>query len=107
LGLVLVAAIGLVDVMTGPEFGFAFFYFIPIVPIAWMLGRWPGIIVAIASAAMWFYADSALQPAQGIAPVAWNAVSRLAIFVGGAWLIDVVRRDRARLRRIDAQRDEF
>ena len=99
--------IGFVDVLTGPEFGFAFFYFIPIVPVAWLLGRWPGITVAVASAAMWFYADFALGAPQAIAPALWNGVSRLAIFVAGAWLIDVVRQDRARMRRIDAQRDEF
>ena len=93
--------------MTGPEFGFAFFYFIPIVPIAWALGRWPGITIAVASAAMWFYADTSLQPTQSLAPAAWNAISRLAIFVAGAWLIDVVKKDRTRMRRIDAQRDEF
>ena len=99
--------IGLIDVMTGPEFGFAFFYFIPIVPIAWTYGRWPATAVAIASAVMWFYADAMLSPAQALAPELWNGLSRLAIFVAGAYLIDVVRQDRARMRRVDAQRDEF
>lgn len=75
--------------------------------MAWLLGRWPGILVAVASAAMWFYADFALGAPQALAPALWNAVSRLAIFVAGAWLIDVMRQDRARMRRVDAQRDEF
>lgn len=107
LGLALVALIGIVDVMTGPEFGFAFFYFIPIVPTAWVIGRWPGIVIAVASAAMWFYADAVLAPGQSLAPELWNALSRLAIFLAGAYLIDLVKRDRTRMRRIDAQRDEF
>ena len=106
-GLVLVAIIGVIDLLTGPDFGFAFFYFIPIVPIAWAVGLWPGLAVAVASASMWFYADAALKPDQAIAPIAWNAISRLAIFIGGVYLIDRVRKDRARMRRIDAQRDEF
>ena len=32
-GLVIVALIGFVDLVTGPDYGFAFFYFIPIVPV--------------------------------------------------------------------------
>ena len=107
LGLVLVGIIGFVDLVTGPDFGFAFFYFIPIMPVAWSFGRWPGLVVATASAAMWFLADAALKPDQAIAAVAWNAASRLAIFLGGVYLIDRVRQDRTRMRLIDTQRDEF
>ena len=108
IGLVVVGAIGFVDIITGPDYGFAFFYFIPIVPVAWFIGRWSGIVVAIASAAMWFIADYELGGgSQSLAPALWNAVSRLAIFIGGAWLIDVVHVDRERMRSIDTQRDEF
>ena len=106
-GLVLVGLIGIIDLVTGPDFGFAFFYFIPIVPVAWSVGRWPGIVVAVAAATMWFYADAAVQPAQAIGPIAWNAASRLAIFIAGAWLIDRVKHDRVQMRQIDEQRDEF
>jgi signal transduction histidine kinase len=107
LGLLLVAAIGFVDLMTGPDFGFAFFYFIPIVPVAWAYGLRPGLVVATASAAMWFVADAALKPDQAMLAVAWNATSRLAIFLGGVVLIDRVRRDRTQMHVVDAQRDEF
>jgi signal transduction histidine kinase len=107
LGLLLVGLIGFIDLITGPEIGFAFFYFIPIVPIAWVAGLWPGLIVAIASASMWFFADAALKPDQAMISVAWNAVSRLAIFVGGVILLDRVRRDSTRMRAIDSQRDQF
>ena len=107
LGLLVVAIIGFVDLITGPDFGFAFFYFIPIVPIAWLVGFWPGLVVAVASASMWFFADAALKPDQAMAAVAWNAASRLAIFVGGAYLLDRVRIDRARMHAIDKQRTEF
>lgn len=103
----MVALIGIVDLVTGPDFGFAFFYFIPIIPIAWSYGLVPGLIVATASAAMWFFADAALKPDQALAAVAWNAASRLAIFLGGVYLIDRVRQDRSRMSLIDAQRDEF
>lgn len=106
-GLVVVALIGLIDLITGPDFGFAFFYFIPIVPIAWRFGLWPGLVVGSASAAMWFLADATLKPDQAIAPIAWNATSRLAIFLGGVYLIDRLKQDRSRMRLVDAQRDDF
>src|ERR1051326_8801115 len=93
LGLALVVLIGVVDVITGPEWGFAFFYFIPIVPVAWLLGRWPGVVGAVGSAAMWVYADTCMTGSQSLAPSLWNAISRLAIFIAGAYLIDVVRQD--------------
>ena len=106
-GFVLVAIIGVIDLVTGPEFGFAFFYFIPIVPVAWRYGLLPGLVVATASAAMWFVADATLKPDQAIFAVGWNATSRFAIFLGGVFLIDRVRQDRSRMRVIDTQRDEF
>jgi signal transduction histidine kinase len=106
-GLVVVGLIGVVDLITGPDYGFAFFYFIPIVPVAWRGGRVAGLITATAAAAMWFWADASLKPAQEWGAVAWNAASRLAIFLAGAYLIDVVRKDRSRSQLIDEQRDEF
>ena len=107
LGLAMVAAIGAIDLVTGPDFGFAFFYFIPIVLIAWLYGRGPALIVATASAAMWFFADASLKADQVILAVAWNATSRLAIFLGGAYLIARAKHDRTHMRAIDAQRDDF
>src|SRR5437773_1822473 len=106
-GLVVVALIGLVDLVTGPDYGFAFFYFIPIVPVAWRGGRIAGLVVATAAAAMWFLADAAVKPAQEWGPVAWNASSRLAIFLAGAYLIDRVRKEQLRSQAVDEQRDDF
>ena len=97
-GLVIVALIGFVDLVTGPDYGFAFFYFIPIVPVAWRGGRIAGLVVATASALMWFLADASLKPQQEWGPVAWNASSRLAIFLGGAYLLDRVRKEQLRAR---------
>ena len=107
MGLVVVAMIGAIDLATGPDFGFAFFYFIPIVPVAWFYGLGPALVVATASAAMWFVADASLRPDQQLAAAAWNASSRLSIFLGGAYLIVRAKHDRTRLRVIDAQRDDF
>ena len=107
LGLLGVALIGVVDLFTGPDFGFAFFYFFPIVPVAWAIGGWAGVVVSVASAGMWFLADASLKPDQQITAVTWNALSRLAIFIGGAYLIDRVKQDRTKMAAVDAQRSDF
>ena len=65
-----------------------------------------GLIVAIASASMWFFADAALKPDQAMIAVAWmrRAASR---FPRRVLLLDRVRRDSTRMRAIAQQRDQF
>jgi hypothetical protein len=48
---------GWIDYVTGYEFGFFIFYFIPVSIAAWYGGRTPGIAMACASAVCWFLAD--------------------------------------------------
>jgi signal transduction histidine kinase len=105
--LVLVLVIFILDVTTGPEYGFGFFYLLAVVPAAWMLGRGPGLIVAVASGIAWFFADAAQSRLGTIWPVVWNASSRLLVFVLAAWLLDLVRRERERLRKLDRERSHF
>lgn len=103
----LVAFIGWVDLITGPEYGFGFFYLIAVVPAAWMLGRWPGIVVALASGGAWFLADLVERRGTAIPAVAWNASSRTFMFVLAAVLVDSIRRERERLRHLDQERSLF
>jgi signal transduction histidine kinase len=105
--LLVVLVIGVFDVLTGPEYGFGFFYLLAVLPAAWKLGRVPGLIVAIASGIAWFFADALQQRIGTIWPAAWNASSRLLVFVLAAILIDLVRRERERLRTLDAHRSRF
>lgn len=103
----LIALIGYLDYATGPDYGFGFFYLIPVLPAAWVLGRWPGVIVALAGGLAWFAADFAGRPATPPLAVVWNASSRTFLFVGGAILVDSFHRERIRLARVDAQRSLF
>jgi len=105
--LLVVVAVGVVDLLTGPEYGFGFFYLVAVVPAAWRHGRWPGIVVALSSGTAWFIADLVERRAAGVLPIAWNASSRTLMFVMAAVLVDVVRRERVRLRKIDAERSQF
>ena len=105
--LLVVALIGAIDLSTGPEYGFGFFYLLAIVPAAWRLGRWPGIVVAVLSGVAWFFADAVERRAVGVGPVLWNASSRTFLFITAAVLVDIVHREGERLRALDRQRSHF
>ncbi len=95
------------DLATGPDYGFGFFYLLGVVPAAWLLGRGPGLLTAFSSGVAWFLADAAQSRLGTIWPTVWNASSRLLVFVLAAVLLDLVRRERERLRTLDAQRSHF
>lgn len=46
-----------VDFITGYEFGFFIFYFIPVSISAWLIGRNAGLLMACMSAACWYLSD--------------------------------------------------
>jgi len=104
--LLVVLLIGVIDLSTGPDYGFGFFYLLAVVPAAWLLGRWPGIVVGLASGFAWFFAD-AVERRVGLGATAWNASSRTFLFLAAAILVDLVRRERERLRKLDSDRTHF
>ena len=101
-----VGAIWLVDISTGPEYGFAIFYLIPIGFTSWWLGRYPAIFIALLSTVAWILADIAARAAVPLGASLWNGLTRAAIFLMLALLIDQVRRERTALRTVDAHREE-
>lgn len=105
--LLVVVLVGAIDVSTGPDYGFGFFYLLAVVPAAWLLGRWPGLAVALASGFAWFFADVIERRTGTIGSIAWNASSRLFLFLVAAWLVDIVRRERERLQTLDRERSHF
>jgi signal transduction histidine kinase len=107
LSLVAIASICLVDLLTGPDIGFSLFYLIPVVVIAWYFGRGPGLILAVAGALAWLFADSFNRGIVSFGPSIWNGFTRLVIFIAIALLLDRQRTSAARLAIIDRQRQEF
>ena len=82
IGLVLIALIGILDVVTGYELSFSLFYLIPIGLIAWIAGRRMGIAAAVVGALVWLLADiQARQPVSQGLTVVWNALIRLGFFL--------------------------
>src|SRR3984885_2460382 len=81
LGLIVAAFIGQFDYVTGPIVALMAFYLIPICGAAWFAGRWPGILIAVVSSAIWFAAKfwdpSSIENHWGLF---WNSVQRLGLF---------------------------
>jgi signal transduction histidine kinase len=107
LWLLVVVVIGLIDLGTGPDYGFGNFYLIAVLPAAWLLGREPGIAIAFASLFTWFFVDIIERRTTSLGPILWNSTSRLVVFVLAAVLIDIVRRERERMRALDRERSHF
>ena len=81
LGLVCVAGLGYLDVLTGYEIGLSLFYLIPIVAVSWFAG-WPfGVTVASASSLAWYIAEILSGPTYSSSwiPI-WNSFIRLTFF---------------------------
>ena len=57
ISLITLFIIGWLDYITGYEFGFFIFYFIPVSISAWLNGRKAGLIMACMSAACWYLSD--------------------------------------------------
>ncbi len=49
LGAVLVALAGLLQYLSAPGLAFLVYYFVPVGLVAWFVGKWPGILTAVAS----------------------------------------------------------
>lgn len=98
LGLITAAsAIGVVDYLSGPDYGFALFYLIPVIAAAWLVSRRSAVIVGVVSAMVWVTADITQLGVEHLAPSTWNGFTRLVIFVGAALLVSQWKRSRVEL----------
>lgn len=89
----LIAATGVLDVVTGYEVGLSsLVYVIPIFLAAWSMGRWEGIMAATASGVTWGIADwrSGTEYSSSFVPV-WNTIIRFSLFLIIATLLSVLR----------------
>jgi diguanylate cyclase (GGDEF)-like protein len=97
--LLLVAVLGLIDWITGPEVRFFIFYWPPIAVGAWFIGqRWGYMLVGAATAA-WLTANAGYYEGSGnVLILVWNASVNLVSFALLAWLIarlrDLLERER-------------
>jgi signal transduction histidine kinase len=82
LGLILAIFIGQLDYVIGPMVALMAFYLIPVCFVAWFAGRWPGILIAAVSSAIWYWAKF-MDPGSidNHALLLWNTVQRLGLFI--------------------------
>lgn len=83
-----VLLIGFLDYLSGYQVSFAIFYLLPIGYVAWSLGKRPGVLISIVSAAIWLEADVLSgQPYSDPIFLLWNATVRLGFFLTVVLLI--------------------
>ncbi len=87
-----IAAIGVLDYLTGPEIGLSPLYLLPISFAAWRGGRRAGLAASFCAAAAWLAADVAPSHYSHPAIAYWNALVRLIMFSAVSLLISHVRR---------------
>jgi K+-sensing histidine kinase KdpD len=84
--------LGWLDYVTGYEFGFFIFYFIPVSMAAWWGGRRPGLIMGCCCAVSWYVADSLTNHTYRHAYLLyWETFMRLASFITTAVTLSKVR----------------
>jgi hypothetical protein len=90
--IVILLVFGWVDYVTGYEFGFFIFYFIPVSVTAWYVGRNPGIAMACASAVCWYLADRMADHSYPRPYLAyWETLARYISFMTTALTFSKIR----------------
>jgi len=97
IAVVVVAVLGWLDYVTGPDIGFSLFYLVPIVICGWFGGVTAGVIVALAAAIAWLTADVAWHSVSWGVSV-WNGFTRAVIYVTQGWMMARLKREREELR---------
>lgn len=93
IGVALVAGGALVDYATGPEFGPLIFYLVPVAFVAWTGRPRDALLLAFLCAGAWLLLEATRGRTYTSGWIlAWNALTRLTVFVVLAGLVTSVRR---------------
>lgn len=80
------------DYITGYEFGFFIFYFVPVSIAAWYGGRKEGILMAVACGICWYIADRLTHhPYSRSYFIYWETFMRLASFLTTSLTLSRIR----------------
>lgn len=87
-GLILLAVVGIVDFITGPEISVSILYLIPVALVSWYAEKPAGYVISIASAVVWLVIDQVSINSYSHALIAsWNGIVRLMFFLLTAYLL--------------------
>jgi diguanylate cyclase (GGDEF)-like protein len=108
LGIVgVLAAVGLLDYVTGPWLSFALLYVTPVLAAAWWLGRAPAVLAGMVAGLAWFEAEAWGHRGEPTRYLMWNSMSRLAMLLAMALMVARIREDRRRFKKMNAQLAEL
>ena len=110
--IVVLLSLGWLDNLTGYEFGFFIFYFIPVAIAAWYGGRKEGIAMAVCAAICWYISDRLTHhPYSRAYFIYWETFMRLISFLTTSLTLsrirDLVLNEEKLLAELLAARDEL
>ena len=101
--LLMLLGLGWLDYVSGYELNLFIFYSLPVGIAAWHLGRWPGVMMSVASALTWWLADrSAGQKYSSDFVLYWNTAIHIGCFLINAFSIAKTRETVDRQRELEA-----
>ena len=93
LGLAIVALVGAIDHLTGPELFVSIFYLLPIFLVTWLTERWIGVTISIASAITWLITDFTAGHIYAYPAIPyWNMGVRLSTFLIITFLLSAFKK---------------
>lgn len=104
IGVALVVLIGFFDYLTGPYFSSIILYFVPIILVAWFMGRSSGIVISIASAVSWLAAAVASSLHHNIIIHFWNLTEKLGIFLIVVYILLELKKEEEASRKLERER---
>ncbi len=91
-GVLLIALVAVIDILTGPEVSFAPFYVAPIVLVTWFTGRPLGVATSVLSAIAWSIADAVSGTTYSYPLIGyWNTSTRLAFFLMATFFLPLLQ----------------
>lgn len=85
-----VVSIGVLDHFVGVSVTLAPFYLLPVAGVAWRVGRWPAVSLAVLSTTASLVGDLANESVTGLTPY-WNAAVRLPVLISAGLLVARLR----------------
>ena len=89
---VILAGVGILNYLAGPDLSTWIFYLIPIFLVTWCTERWAGIFISIFSALTWSVADYASGTTYWDAAIPyWNGIARLGYFLVLTFILSALK----------------
>ncbi len=84
--------LGIIDYYTAADLSFLIFYLLPVILVTYFVGSWAGILISIASTAIWFMANISefVRDSSTIIPF-WNVTEKLCFFFIMVYIVSALK----------------